>query len=185
MLALWKKNYDQPRQHIKNRDTTLPTKVHIVKAMVFPSSHVWMWKVGNKKCWALKNWCLQTVVLQKTLESPLDSKEIKSINSKGNQFWIFIGRTDAEAETPILWLPDVRSQLTGKDLNAGKDLGQEKGTIEHEIVRWTDSMDMNLHKLWKTVRDRRPWWVSAHGIATMARISCVFSSCKIWSLSAS
>ena len=95
-------------------------------------------------------------MLEKTLESTLDSKEMKPVNPKGNQSRIFTGRTDTATEAPILWLPDVRSQLTGKDLNAGKDLGQEKGTIEHEIVRWTDSMDMNLHKLWKTVRDRGP-----------------------------
>ena len=86
---------------LKSRDITLPTKVHLVKAMVFPYSHVWMWELDHKESWALKNWCFWTVVLEKTLESPLESKEIQPVNPKGNQSWIFIGRTDAEAETPI------------------------------------------------------------------------------------
>ena len=96
---------------LKSRDITLPTKVHLVKAMVFPYSHVWMWELDHKESWALKNWCFWTVVLEKTLESPLESKEIQPVNPKGNQSWIFIGRTDAEAETPILWPPDTKSWL--------------------------------------------------------------------------
>ena len=86
----------------------------------------------------------------------MDNKEIKPVHPKGNQYKILTGRTDAEAEAPKLWLPDVTSQLTGKDLDAGKDRGQEKGMTEDEAVRWTDSMDMNLRKLWKTVKDRGP-----------------------------
>ena len=94
-----------------------------------------MWELGDKEGWAPKNWCFQTVVLEKALESPLDSKEIEPVNPKGNQSRIFIGRTDAEAETPMLWPPDAKSQLTGKDPNAGKDWGQEeKGAIEDEMV---------------------------------------------------
>ena len=100
-------------------------KVHLVKA-VFSSSYVWMWELDHKEGWAPKNWCFWTVVLEKTLESPLDSKEIRPVNPKGNQPWIFIGRTDAEAEAPILWPPDVKSRLTGKDSDAQKDWGQEK-----------------------------------------------------------
>ena len=93
---------------LKSRDTTLPTKVCLVKAMVFfPSSHVWMWVLDYKESWVQKNWCFWTVVLQKTLESPLDCKEIQVVHPKGNQSWIFIGRTDVEAETPILWPPDM------------------------------------------------------------------------------
>ena len=100
------------------------------------SSHVWMWELDNKKGWVLKNWCLRTVVLKKTLEGPLDSKEIKPLNAKGNQLWIFIGGTDAEAEAPILWPPDVKSRLTVKDPDAGKDWRQkEKGTAEDKMVR--------------------------------------------------
>ena len=122
---------------LKNTDITLPTKVHIVKAMVFPVGHVWMWELDCKESWAPKNWWFWTVVLEKTLESPLDSNEIKPVNPKGNQSWIFIRRTDAEAETPTLWLPDVKSRLTGKDPDAGKDwMHQEKGMTEDEMVGW-------------------------------------------------
>ena len=96
-----------------------------------------MWELDHKESWALKNWCFWTVVLEKTLESPLDCKEIQPVHPKGNQSWIFIGRTDAEAETPILWPPDAKSWLIGKDPVAGKDLGQEeKGTTEDEMVGW-------------------------------------------------
>ena len=103
----------------------------------FSSSHVWMWQLYHKESWVLKNWCFLTVVLEKTLERPLDCKEIKPVNLKGNQPWIFIGRTDAEAEAPILWPPDGKSPLTGKDADAGKDWKQEeKGTTEDEMVGW-------------------------------------------------
>ena len=102
----------------------------------FPSSHVRMWELDHKEGWVPKNWCFRTVLLEKTLVSPLDSKEIKSIHPKGNQPWIFIGRTDAEAEVPILWPPDEKSQLTGKDPDAGKDWGpEEKAATEDEMVR--------------------------------------------------
>ena len=105
--------------------------------MVFSSSHVWMWDLNHKEGWALKNWCFWTVVLKRTLESPLDCKKIKPLNPKGNQSWIFIGRTDAEGETPILWPPDVKNRLIGKDPDAGKDWSQEeKGMTEDEMVGW-------------------------------------------------
>ena len=96
---------------LKSRDITLPTKVHLVKAMFFSSSHVWMWELDYKESWVLKHWCLWTLVLEKTLESPLDYKEFQSVHTKGNQSWIFIGRTDAatEAEAPILWPPDGKN----------------------------------------------------------------------------
>ena len=106
---------------LKSKDLTLPTKVRLVKAMVFPSSHVWMWELDYKESWAPKNWCFWTVVLEKTLESPLACKEIQPVHPKGNQSWIFTGRTDAEAEAPTLWPPDVKNRLTGKDPDAGKD----------------------------------------------------------------
>ena len=103
----------------------------------FSSGHVWMWELDSKESWAVKNWCFWTVILEKTLESPLDSKEIQPVHLKGDQSWVFIGRTDAEAETPILWPPDAKSQLIGKDPDAGKDWGQEeKGMAEDEVVRW-------------------------------------------------
>ena len=105
------------------------TKVYMVKAMVlsscvFTSSHVWIWELDHKEGWALENWCFWTVVLEKTLESSLDCKEVKPVNLKGNKPWIFIGRTDAEAEALILWPPDAKSQLTEKDPDAGKGWGQ-------------------------------------------------------------
>ena len=108
----------------------------------FSNSHLWIWKLDYKEIRVPKNWCFWTVVLEKTLESPLDSMEIKSVTPKGNQRWIFIGRTDAEAEAPILWPSDAKNQLTGKDPDAGKDCGQEeKGTTEDEMVGWHHRLD--------------------------------------------
>ena len=108
----------------------------------FSVSHVWMWQLDHKDGWALKNSCFWTVMLEKTLETPLDSKDIQPVNPKGNQSWIFIGGTDAQAETPVLWPPDGKSQLTRKDPDAGKDWGQEeKGTTEDERVGWHHWLD--------------------------------------------
>ena len=108
----------------------------------FSSSHVWMWELDHKESWMLKNWCFWTVVLEKTLESPLDCKEIHPVNSKGNQSWIFIGRTDAKAEVPILWPPDTKNWLTGKDPDSGKDWRQEeKWMTEDEMVIWHHRLD--------------------------------------------
>ena len=123
---------------IKSRDITLPTKVCLVKAMVFPVvMYGCEWELDHKESWAPKNWCFWTVVLEKTPESPLDCKEIQPVHPKGAQSWVFIGRIDAEAETPILWPPDVKNRLIGKDPDAGKDWGQEeKGTTEDETVGW-------------------------------------------------
>ena len=122
---------------LKSRDITGPTKDHLVKAVIFSSSHVWMWDLDCKESWALNNWCFWTVVLEKTLESLLDCKEIQRVHPKGNQLWIFIGRPDAEAETPILWPPDEKNWLTEKDPDAGKDWRQEeKGMTEDEMIEW-------------------------------------------------
>ena len=108
----------------------------------FSSSHVWLWELEHKEGWALKNWCFWTVVLEKTLERPLDCKEIKPVNPKGNQSWIFIGRTDAEAEAPILRPPDVKSWLIRNDPDSGEDWGQEeKRTTEDEMVGWCHWLD--------------------------------------------
>ena len=120
---------------LKSRDITLLTKVHLVKAVVFPVVNVWMWELHHKEDWVLKNWFFQIVVLEKTLEGPLDCKEIKPVNLKGNQSWIFIGRTDAEAEAPILWPPNVKSWLIRKDSDAGKSWRPKKGVAEDEMVR--------------------------------------------------
>ena len=112
-----------------------PAKHPYSQCYGFCSSCVWMWEFDHKEGWASKNWCFRIVVLEKTLESPLDSREIKPVNSKRSQLWLFTGRTDAEA--PILWPPDVKSRLIGKDHDAGKDWGQEeKGTTEDEMVGW-------------------------------------------------
>ena len=109
----------------------------ILKSYGFSSSHVWMWDLDYKESWVLKNWCFWTVVLEKTLASPLDCKEIQPVHPKGNQSWIFIGRTDATAEAPIIWLPDVKNWLIGKDPDAGNDWRQEeKGMKEDEMVGW-------------------------------------------------
>ena len=121
---------------LKGRDITLSTKVHLVKAMVFPVV-MYGWELDYKESWALKNWCFWTVVLEKTLESLLDCKEIQPVHLKGDQSWVFIGRTDFEAATPILWPPDAKSWLIWKDPDAGKDWGQEeKGITEDEMVGW-------------------------------------------------
>ena len=147
--APWKNSYDKPRQCIKKQRYHFADKGPYSQSYGFSSSHVWMWELDHKEGWALKSWCFQTVVLEKTLENPLDSKEIKSVNPKGNQPWIFIGRTDAEAEAPIICLPDVMSQITEKAPDVGKDWGQEERGWQW--MRWldgiTDSMDMNLSKL--------------------------------------
>ena len=120
-----------------------------------------MWELDHKEGWAPKNWCFQTAVLEKSLENLLDSKEIKTVHPKGNQLWIFTRRTDAEAEAPILWPPDAKSWLTGKDTDDGEDWGQEeKGTTD--IV---DSMDMSLSKFWEMVKDREARSSTVHGVA--------------------
>ena len=120
----------------KSRDITLPTEVRLVKSMVFPVV-IWMWELDCEESCVPKNWCFWAVVLEKTLESPLDCKEIQPVHSRGDQSWVFIGRTDAKAETPILWLPHVKSWLIGKDPDAGRDWGQEqKGKTEDEMVGW-------------------------------------------------
>ena len=121
MLAPWKKSYGKPRQHIKKQRHHFVDKGPSSQGYGFSSSHVWMWESDHKEGWGSKNWYFLTVVLEKTLESPLDSKEPKPVNPKGNQFWIFIGRIDAEAEAPILWPPDEKSRFIGKDHGAGKD----------------------------------------------------------------
>ena len=153
-LLLGKKVMTNLDSILKSRDMTLSTKVRLVKAMVFSSSHVWMWELDYKESWVPKNWCFWTVVLEKTLESPLDCKEIQPVHPRRNQSWIFIRRTDAEAEIPILWPPDVKNWLTGKDPDAGKDWGQEeKGTTEDEMVGWHHRLDGHEFEQALDVRD--------------------------------
>ena len=126
---------------LKSRNITLPTKVHTVNQNYgISSSHVWMWQLDHKESWTLKNWCFWTMLLENTLEGPLDSK-IKLVNLKGNQSWIFIRRTDVEAEVPIIWPPDVKNWLIRKNLDAAKDWRQEKGVAEGEMVEWCHWLD--------------------------------------------
>ena len=120
----------------KSRDTTFANKGPSSQGYIFSSGHIWMWELDCEESWALKNWCFWTVVLEKTLESPLDFKKVQPVHLEGDQSWVFIGRTDVEAETPILWPPDLKSWLIGKDPDAGKDWGQENGTTEDELVGW-------------------------------------------------
>ena len=142
MLAPWKKSYHQPGQHIKKQRYYFANKGPSSQSYGFSSSHVWMWELDHKESWVLKNWCLWIVVSEKTLKSPLDCKEIQPVHPKGNQSWIFIGRPEAEAETPMLWPPDAKNWLIWKDPDAGKDWRwEEKGTTEDEMVGWYHRLD--------------------------------------------
>ena len=132
----------------------------------FSSSHVWMRELDHKEGWVPKNWCFQTVVLEKIFKSPLDSKEIKLVNPEGNQSWIFIGRTDAEAEVPILWPPDMKNQLIGKDPGAGKDWRQEeKGMAENEMIGWHHGLNGHeFEQIREIVKDRGTRCAAVHGV---------------------
>ena len=138
----WMESYDQPRQHIKKQRNCFANKYPSSQGYGFSSSHVWMWELDYKESWVPNNWCFWTVVLKKTLESPLDCKEVQPVHPKGDQSWVFIGGTDVEAETLILWPPDAKSWLIEKDPDAGKDWGQEeKGMTEHKMAgchHWLD-----------------------------------------------
>ena len=149
MLVPWQESFDKPRQHIKKQRHHFSDKGPCSQSYGFSSSHVELWQLDHKEGWVSKNWCFCTVILKKTLESPLDCKEIKLVNPKGNQSWIFIGRTDGEAEAPILWPPDVKSNSLENTLMLGKIEGKRRRGRQR--MRWldgiTESMVMSLSKL--------------------------------------
>ena len=136
-LASWKKSYDQPRHHSKKQRHFSPNKGLSCQSYGFSSSHAWMWELDYKESWSQKNWCFWTVVLEKTLESPLDCKEIQPVHPKGNQSWVFIGRTDAEAQTPVLWPPYMKNWFIGIDpMLEGIEGRRKKGSTQYEMVGW-------------------------------------------------
>ena len=159
LLAPWKKSYDQPRHHVKKQRHYLANKGPSSQSYGFSISHVWMWELDYKESWVPKNWCFWTVVLEKTLESPLDSMEIQPVHPKGSQSWLFIVRPDAEAETetPILWPPDAKNWLIWKDPDAGKAWRQEeKGRTWHHRL--------SGHEFTPGVNSRSWWWTERPGL---------------------
>ena len=160
MITPWKESYDQPGQHIKKQRHYFANKGLSSQGYGFSSSHVWTWELDYKESWVLKNWCFWTVVLEKTLESPLDCKEIQPVHPKGDQSWVFIGRTDAEAETPILWPPDAKSWSFEKPwcwgrLRAGGE-GDDRG--------WDSWITSPTQWAWVWVGSGSWWWTGRTGL---------------------
>ena len=160
MLAPWKESYDQPRQLIKKQRHYFANKGLSSQRYGFSSSHVWMWELDHKEGWAPKNWCFE-LWCRRTLVSPLDCKEIKPVNPKGNQSWIFIGRSDAEGEAPILWPPDVKNWLIWKDPDAGERL---KAGGEGDNRGWDGWMASLTHWTWVWASSGSWWWTRKPGM---------------------
>ena len=151
----------QPRQHIEKQRHYFVNKGPSSQGYGFSSGRVWMWELNDKESWVPKNWCFWTVVLEKTLESPLDCKEIQPVHPKGDQSWVFFGRTDVEAETPILWPPDAKSWFIWKDPDAGKDWGQEE---KGDDRGWDGWMASPTRWTWVWVNSGSWWWTGKPGV---------------------
>ena len=172
----WKKSYDQPRQHIKKKRQYFANKGPSSQSYGFSSSHVWIWELDYKESCVLENWCFWTLVLEKTLESPLDCEEIKPVHPRWDQSWIFIGKTDAEAETP-----NEKSWLIWKDPDAGRDWGQEeKGMTEVEMFGCHHWLDGHEFELWELVMDREAWCAAVHGVTKSQTRLSDWNELKKW-----
>ena len=170
MLAPWKERYDGRRWYIKKQKHHFADQGPHSQSGDFSTSHVWIWELDHEESWVLKNWCFQIVVLEKTLESPLDCKKIK-VNSKWNQPWVFIGRTDAEAETTILWPPDAKKQLIGKDPDDGRLSSGEQGDKGWDGWMASLTSDMSLSRLREMVKDKEALHAAVHEVTKRSK-SC-------------